>query len=230
MPDIDCIPKLLTLEEALNHEICWKETKNPHSIIPVRVTVNNDLSDIYIHEQYFGISDIKSIEVFRYGREIRYGDRKPTSEQMEFAKWQRAYEYKRIGEKKMANESNRTVYVVMKGIYSDAHICMVTMDEKHAEDMRRLLSDRWDEAYIQSYILDEYNNKSKCFYVEFEEGKPPEVHISEYQFYSFDEMPYVDEYEDPLRIYVHVIDEEHALKIAQDKYAQWKAEKDGYVL
>lgn len=130
----------------------------------------------------------------------------------------------------MADKSNRTVYVVMKGSYSDAHICMVTMDKKHAKDMRRLLSDRWNEAYIQSYILDEYNNRSKCFYVEFEEGTPPEVHIDEYCYYPFDEMPYVDEYEDPLRIYVHVIDEEHALKIAQDKYAEWKAEKDGYVL
>ena len=129
----------------------------------------------------------------------------------------------------MADKSNHTVYVIMKGEYSDAHICMVTMDEKHAEDMRRLLSDRWNDAYIQSYILDEYNNKGKWFYVEFEEGMPPEVHVDEYN-YSFNETPHISEYEDPLRIYVRATDEKHALKIAQDKYAEWKAEKNGYVL
>lgn len=124
----------------------------------------------------------------------------------------------------MVDKSNHTVYVVMKGSYSDAHICMVTMDKKHAEDMRRLLSDRWNDAYIQDYILDEYNNESKCFYVEFEEGTPPEVHVDEYDC-SCGETLYISTYEDPLRIYVRAIDEKHALKIAQDKYAEWKAEK-----
>ena len=132
----------------------------------------------------------------------------------------------------MADKSNHTVYVIMKGRYSDAHICMVTMDKKHAEDMRVLFSDRYDDAYIEDYVLDEYSNRRKSFFVEFSEEEPPEVHIDEYELYctTADDIPHVTDNGYCVRIYVAAIDEENALKIAQDEYAQWKAEKDGYVL
>lgn len=123
------------------------------------------------------------------------------------------------------------VYVITKGSYSDYHICMVTMDRNRAEKSKKLLDDEYEKANIEEYILDETKETGRVYYIEFRDDESVEVHIDEYEnFKSFDLLPYIDDlFSDKIRIYVRAKDEDHALKIAQDEHAKWKAEKEGIV-
>lgn len=125
---------------------------------------------------------------------------------------------------------NKFVYVITKGRYSDYHICAITMDENRAERMKKLYSDRYDEARIETYVLDEDKTTGSIYYVEFENDGPAAVRMNEYTEYdNYDNGPVVDSWYNPIRVYVRAKDEAYALKVAQDKYAEWKAEKAGVV-
>ena len=122
------------------------------------------------------------------------------------------------------------VYVITKGRYSDYHICAVTMDNDRAERMKKLYSDRYDEAHIEKYVLDEAKTTGLVYYVEFENDASVAIRMDEYTKYDdCDNGPVVASWCDPIRVYVRAKDEDHALKIAQDEYAKWKAEKAGIV-
>ena len=125
---------------------------------------------------------------------------------------------------------NCKVYVLTKGDYSDYHICAVTMDKNHAENMKKLLDGRYKEARIEEYILDETKENGNLYYVEFSDDESPSIYIDEYDgFGNPYDAPYVEEWNDPIRVYVRSKDEEHAMKIAQDEYSKWKAKKEGIV-
>ena len=128
----------------------------------------------------------------------------------------------------MANKSNHTVYVITKGCYSDYHICGVTMDKTRAERMKKLYTTRYDDAQIEEYILDECSNELGHYYVEFNDDQAPDIYLDEDKCFSEVHAGYTG-YR-TVRVYVRAFDEEHALKIAQDKYAERKAAEDGYVL
>lgn len=122
------------------------------------------------------------------------------------------------------------VYVITKGAYSDYHICAVTMDKDRAERIKELCSEGWGEANIEKYVLDEAKTAGRVYYVEFENDAPVEIHIDEYDgFGDYDKGPVVASWYEPIRVFVRAKDEDHALKIAQDEYAKWKAEKAGIV-
>ncbi len=118
------------------------------------------------------------------------------------------------------------VYVITKGDYSDYHICAVTMDNDRAERMKKLYSDRYDEAHIEKYVLDE-TEAMAMYNVEFSEWILPEVTRAEYDFEEV--TPVIYGFSDHVLVRVRAKDEDHALKIAQDEYAKWKAEKAGIV-
>lgn len=125
-------------------------------------------------------------------------------------------------------ELNRKVYVITQGSYSDYHICAVTLDKSRAENMKKLFDGRWDYAQIEEYILDETKENGNLYYIEFPDDSEPTIHIDEYDgFGQIDSSPYVADWNSPIRIYVRTKDEAHAMKIAQDEYARWKAEKEG---
>lgn len=122
------------------------------------------------------------------------------------------------------------VYVITKGIYSDYHICAVTMDNDRAERMKKLYSERNDEARIEKFVLDEAKTNGRIYYVRFENDAPVAIHIEEYDdIRDYDKGPVVVSWYDPIRVFVRAKDEDHAMKIAQDEYAKWKAEKAGIV-
>ena len=125
---------------------------------------------------------------------------------------------------------NRKAYVITKGDYSDYHICAVTMDYKRAEKLKKLLDGDYEEARIEEYTLDEVKENGNVYYVDFPDDLPPKIHIDEYDGFgqSYD-IPYVQDWQDPVRVYVRSKDEKHAMKIAQDEYAKWKAEQEGVV-
>lgn len=124
---------------------------------------------------------------------------------------------------------NNKVFVITKGDYSDYHICTVTMDRSRAENLKKLFDDRYDKAMIEEYILEEAKENWNVYYVEFPDGESPTIHLCEYQNFDFGPLPSVSEWEEQICVYVRSKDEKHAMKIAQDEYAKWKAEKEGVV-
>lgn len=125
---------------------------------------------------------------------------------------------------------NSKVYVITKGIYSDYHICAVTMDYKRAKKLKKLLGGDLEETQIEEYTPDEVKENGNVYYVDFPDDLPPVIHLDEYDGFgqSYD-IPYVQDWQDPVRVYVRSKDEKHAMKIAQDEYAKWKAEQKGVV-
>jgi hypothetical protein len=127
-------------------------------------------------------------------------------------------------------EKNDKVYVITKGIYSDYHICAVTLDKSRAERLKKLLYENYEEATIEEYTLNEYKENGNVYYVEFHDDAPPTIGLDEYDgSYLYENVPCVLDWYDPIRVYVRAKDEQHAMKIAQDEYAKWKAEKEGVV-
>lgn len=121
------------------------------------------------------------------------------------------------------------VYVIMKGDYSDKHLCCVTDSEEKAEILKKKFSDKWDEAYWYECDTDEYNLIT-------DEG------YSTYECQCIDGAVYVDEvnigYPDSKKVRhypesgiyvatVHAKDEAHAKKIFADMVAKCKAEEEG---
>lgn len=126
-----------------------------------------------------------------------------------------------------AVEVNDKVYIITKGEYSDYHICAVTMDKSRAENLKRLMSNTWSEANIEEYVLNEVKESGDLYYVEFPEDSQPIIRIDEYDgFGGYGDAPCVEDWLDPIRICVRSKDEKHAMKIALDEYAKWKAEKE----
>ena len=122
------------------------------------------------------------------------------------------------------------VYVITKGDYSDYHICAVTMDYKRAEKLKKLLDGIYEEARIEEYTPDEVKENGNVYYVDFPDDSSPSIHMDEYDgFGDYNDGPCVADWSEPIRVYVRSKDEKHALKIAQDEYAKWKAEKGGIV-
>lgn len=48
------------------------------------------------------------------------------------------------------------VYVITAGVYSDYHICCVCIDRETAERRKKLFSDKYEEAEIEEFDTDEY--------------------------------------------------------------------------
>ena len=53
-------------------------------------------------------------------------------------------------------EKAMKVYVITAGVYSDYHICCVCIDRETAERRKKLFSDKYDEAEIEEFDTDEY--------------------------------------------------------------------------
>lgn len=129
------------------------------------------------------------------------------------------------------------IYVITKGSYSDYHICAVTANKEKAKQLERLFSGICDQAYIEEYDTGEFSfikKDEKCFDVLKIKGNI-EVKETNLDLYEIDNeakvSPYYRRREDILGIKTIVIakDEEHAIKIAQDRFAEYEAEQKGIV-
>ena len=125
---------------------------------------------------------------------------------------------------------NHKVYVITKGSYSDYHICAVTLDRSRAEKLKKLFGERYDEATIEEYILNECKENGNMYYVDFPDDAPPTIGLDEYDgSYLSENVPCVLDWYNPIRVFVRAKDEQHAMKVAQDEYAKWKAAEEGVV-
>ena len=131
------------------------------------------------------------------------------------------------------------IYIITKGEYSDYHICAATTDENTANNLLLLYRDKWDEPQIEIYddesakdVMQGYSvwdvficSKNMAFRAcgRYRDIEIPDninqVERTEYWYLC-------DENED-YTISVIAKSKEHAIKIAQDKFAEYKYNEQG---
>lgn len=124
------------------------------------------------------------------------------------------------------------VYVITKGEYSDYGICGVAIDKDKAEILRKLYSDRHDEADIEEYDTEEEEipNDLRTVY-RFrinEKGKVTDggsLMRSEREWKNYFSLYGIPAYS--FYAEVMAVDRDHALKIALDERAKMLAERFG---
>ena len=127
-------------------------------------------------------------------------------------------------------QEDDTFYVVTSGEYSDYHICGVTRNKEYAEFLRQVYDSRRDPSDIETFIDESENGPipklKKVWEVIIGEYNPPMA--------TFERSVDANEPVDPkawlypngdFQIYVVADDEDHAIKIAQDKRAEYMAER-----
>ena len=130
------------------------------------------------------------------------------------------------------------IYVITAGEYSNYHICAVTTDPERAEQLRKRYY-HYDETYIEEYI-DGDPDAGVCMDLRPIWNVWREVrNVWHACIEEYINMPFQNEFEltDPkyicsntstaFRAKVDAPDKEHALKIAQDKFAKVMAEELG---
>lgn len=130
------------------------------------------------------------------------------------------------------------VYVITKGSYSDYHICTVTLDEQEAERLAKIYTDSMDTAYVEEWDTDEHQpllSGRLPYIVRFHNGKNARTSVYRYTGSEKNFEPCVlldnsiwwgsDNTADEVKLYA--ADSEAAVKIATEKRAQARAEKEG---
>lgn len=136
------------------------------------------------------------------------------------------------------------VYVVTSGEYSDYHIVGVTMDEEKAHRIADLLSEcDCDEAHVEEYDADEFEKQWKdetvifrgCLDRHWGKSNPVYAFVTYEQNEKALDYPlgvvshFRDKLNDFYKVYVRAKDREHAIKIAEDKIAEYRAQEEGIV-
>lgn len=142
------------------------------------------------------------------------------------------------------------VYAIMRGKYSDSYIYGIVSDKNVAKTVCQQLKDTYDGAYYNEYELDNiklcpidyksfivtYDWSNKLFDVE-EKDDPSswDDFYGDGTYYPTTRIYYEDKYYwihnvEPvitkIEFFMVTKDEEHALKIAQDRLAELKAEME----
>ena len=124
-----------------------------------------------------------------------------------------------------------TIYILTEGSYSDYHVIGVYSTKELAEKAQFV----YEDSQIEEYTLDDvpdYPPGMKGWYVNIDDAKPDELYSyqvspdyatipseSEYNYHYNKQTGYC--------VYCWAVDQEHAEKIALDKYYQHQAQKAG---
>lgn len=119
-----------------------------------------------------------------------------------------------------------TIYVLTEGDYSDYHIIGVYSTKELAEKAKFV----YPNSEIEEYSLDnvsQYPPGMRAWFVNIENGKlnytgqiNPDTGVPSEHSYDYGEN-------DSYNVYCWATDEEHAQKIALDKYHQYQAQQAG---
>jgi hypothetical protein len=122
------------------------------------------------------------------------------------------------------------VYVITSGVYSAYHICAVTIDKDRASTLSKLFIDsRGNDANIEVYDTEaiHFTPGMVPFEVGFKGTSVTECCRISIEDYDADfEKIWVSNNDDGY-VKVEAVDEAHAIKIASDMYAKYRAEKLG---
>ena len=124
------------------------------------------------------------------------------------------------------------LYAVTKGEYSDYHIVTLTTNKSRAERLAKLYSDRWGGASVEEYEEANVNDHRIPYAVYFYTNGHIAAYLHEYDDFYRAERKTVLSNTSRNRTYDHLVyvlaeSPEQATKIAIDRLAQWKAEKEG---
>lgn len=127
------------------------------------------------------------------------------------------------------------VYIVTAGDYSDYHICAASLDKEHAEILAEKYTDSYDEAIIEEYELDEFLEEAKQGYgwywssCKLENGMFGDVRVGQMDSYGAGAAGKVVKALHRKQLFVDVLakDDEHARKIAAEKFATYIYEHRG---
>lgn len=124
-------------------------------------------------------------------------------------------------------------YAVTDGDYSDYHIVAITDNKERAENIKKLYGDNYSEPMIEEFFDGEAKNEAlydvvyktngsyKVFLQDFDMNKLSDINIVNENTSHNDWWKY--------RVLVMAKDRTHAIKIAQDLWAEYKAKKEGIV-
>lgn len=131
------------------------------------------------------------------------------------------------------------IYIITKGDYSDYHICAATTDENVAKNLLQLYRDRWEEPIIETYddvaardvlhggrIWDVFINSKNTAFRACEQYNSVAVPANINQVERIEDWMLCGENEDYI-ISVVAKSKQHAEKIAQDIFAEYKYNKQG---
>lgn len=118
------------------------------------------------------------------------------------------------------------VYIITKGEYSDYSIYAVAIDKQRAEELKRYFTDNCDDAIIEEYDIDDYKpiHEGKTQYCVYFRTDGT-VYIHKPSWFEKDQNKIIKDFNYGHKIYLWAIDEAHALKIASDKFAEYKYRK-----
>lgn len=135
------------------------------------------------------------------------------------------------------------VYVVQRGEYSDRHIVGVALTEEKANELVRLFQDPGDygKTLVDTEVFDTEDNDYKLS-LDAQGLKPygvSEYHhqisscyalSNDWRWYTFwnsvDIGEVFEPYENECRVVVYARDKDHAIKIASDKFAEHRYNKE----
>lgn len=135
----------------------------------------------------------------------------------------------------MKGELTMTVYVIMKGEYSEIHVVTVTLDKEKAEKLAQFHSSYDSEAWVEEFEADRtpdaiLDTKVPVYYVVIQKDGTSTVSIAHYHYGDKPHEPRFFLSDDRNMIftaYLTAPDESHALKIARDRRAKMIAEQMG---
>lgn len=128
----------------------------------------------------------------------------------------------------------KTFYAVTAGSYSDYHIIAITDNKERADNIAKIYSDNgWNsDTQVEEFFDNE--SKNEAFYdVWYETNGSYDVELQEFnKNYKFDNTNIIEENANhngwwKYKVFVMAKDEDHAIKIAQDLWAEYKAKKEG---
>lgn len=139
------------------------------------------------------------------------------------------------------------IYIITQGSYSDYHICAATTDKDKAEMLKKLYTEKnssvppeIEEYDDGAYAIDMFDKGYKAYRVDVSKDSNKEPHVQditppyvtgeddEWQFNFYDSFKEgLKEYYTFFQSYSYAKSTEEAKKIAYDRIAQYKAEKEG---
>lgn len=124
------------------------------------------------------------------------------------------------------------LYAVTKGCYSDYHIITLTTSMARAKHLAKMYSDKFETARVETYEEGDPNDNRIPYMVYFYRNGSTAVFAKEPDVVDMNELMQVIFNDSPVsyvryEVLVLAISQEQALKIAADKLAQYKAEKEG---
>jgi hypothetical protein len=126
----------------------------------------------------------------------------------------------------------KTFYAVTDGDYSDYHIIAITDDKERAENIKKLYSTGNSEPMIEEFLDGEPKDEF-LYYVTCRANGCYDAFPQDFDMESLFDTNIVKENISngwwKYSVLVMAKDENHAIKIAQDLWAEYKARKEGVV-